>query len=103
MSEQETILADIKQAVLSVDKQADVLLFGSRARGDFHEESDWDILILTNEEVKLKIKFKYYDALFLIQLKHSLLVNPIIRRRVDWANSLNTDLYINVHEDGVVI
>ena len=32
MDPHETILKDIKNAVLSVDRNADVLLFGSRAR-----------------------------------------------------------------------
>jgi UTP:GlnB (protein PII) uridylyltransferase len=29
-------------------KDAHLLLYGSRARGDYHEGSDWDLLILLN-------------------------------------------------------
>ena len=29
-------------------KDAQLLLYGSRARGDYHEDSDWDLLILLN-------------------------------------------------------
>ena len=29
-------------------KDAQLLLYGSRARGDYHEGSDWDLLILLN-------------------------------------------------------
>ena len=32
----------IKQNVLEVDPQAEVWLYGSRARGTANEESDWD-------------------------------------------------------------
>jgi predicted nucleotidyltransferase len=37
------ILKEIKKTVLNVDSEAEVVLFGSRARGDFHDESDWDV------------------------------------------------------------
>ena len=29
-------------------KDGQLLLYGSRARGDYHEDSDWDLLILLN-------------------------------------------------------
>lgn len=37
------ILNDISSKVHTVLPDAQVLLYGSRARGDWHEESDWDI------------------------------------------------------------
>ena len=40
----------IKQNVLEVDPQAEVWLYGSRARGTANEESDWDVLVLTPQE-----------------------------------------------------
>ena len=33
---------------------SEVILFGSRARGNFAEESDWDILVLIRENLKLE-------------------------------------------------
>ncbi len=33
-----------------------ILLFGSRARGDFREESDWDFLIVLKNHVDAKTK-----------------------------------------------
>ncbi len=103
MNEQETILHDIKRAVLSVDNSADVLLFGSRARGDFHGESDWDILILTNEEVNNDFHSKLFSALLPLEMKHGINVSPIVRTRVVWNHSMHTDLYINIYQEGVVL
>ena len=37
----------IKQNVLEVDPQAEVWLYGSRARGTASSDSDWDVLVLT--------------------------------------------------------
>lgn len=48
---------------MEVDPEAEVVLFGSRARGDFHDESDWDDLILVDKEETdfvLKERFAEY-------------------------------------------
>jgi len=49
------ILEKVKEIVQATDPEAEVILFGSRARGDAMEDSDWDILILTPKAVNLKI------------------------------------------------
>ena len=41
--DQEVFLNKIKEQVLKEDENASVILFGSRARGDYREDSDWDI------------------------------------------------------------
>lgn len=37
----------IKQNVREVDPTAEVWLYGSRARGEAREDSDWDVLVLS--------------------------------------------------------
>jgi len=49
-----TILSTAEKYGIEIDK---VILFGSRARRDFTEESDWDILIVTKSENKNLYKF----------------------------------------------
>lgn len=53
MQSEQAILFGIK-AVLEVVPDAGVILFGSRARKEAREESDWDILVLTDEQVDEK-------------------------------------------------
>lgn len=52
----ETVFAAIKNTVLSYLPDAQILLFGSRARADFNEHSDYDILIITKETFAAKEK-----------------------------------------------
>ena len=41
----------IKQTAASVlPKGSTLYLYGSRARGDYHEDSDWDLLLLLDKE-----------------------------------------------------
>jgi predicted nucleotidyltransferase len=48
--EQRKLISKVKSAINSVDPQAKVILFGSRARGDEKQSSDWDFLILASKE-----------------------------------------------------
>jgi uncharacterized protein len=44
MKKSDTAFAQhIKQAILEIDPSAQVILFGSRARGNASPQSDWDI------------------------------------------------------------
>lgn len=40
------IINQVKQEIKRIDPEAGVILFGSRARGDYREDSDGDFLIL---------------------------------------------------------
>jgi len=71
----EETLKLIKEAILNVAKEYNVeidkiILFGSRARGDYREDSDWDILIITKEKLdKEELEdFSYKVSLKLIDL-----------------------------------
>ena len=55
------ILKEIKRVIVNVAKEMNieidkVILFGSRARGDYREDSDWDILVVTKRKLDKKIK-----------------------------------------------
>ena len=38
----------IKRNISEIDPKAQIILYGSRARGNEHKDSDWDLLILTD-------------------------------------------------------
>jgi hypothetical protein len=47
----EELLQRVRQAVRKVEPEADIILYGSHARGDAQAESDWDFLILLDGAV----------------------------------------------------
>ena len=55
----QTILDTAKRFNIQVDK---VILFGSRARGDYREDSDWDILVVTEEKLDRRKYLEFYSA-----------------------------------------
>ena len=61
----QTILNRIKETVHRMDPGAQVILFGSQARGDSHAESDWDVLVLIDKHKDtIDFKKRLSDALY---------------------------------------
>jgi len=91
----------LKRQILPNEK---VILFGSQARGDAREGSDWDLLVLLNKE---KSSFSEdYDAYASpfdeIGLKYSTLINATIYSKKEW-DSRPSLLKYNVEREGIEI
>ena len=95
----------VKEKILEIDKNAEVILFGSRARGDFHEESDWDFLVLLDEKgsVSRSKKSDLRNHLFDLQLDTLQCISLIVKNKEEWGNYINTSLYRNIKKEGVFI
>ena len=99
------IIAALKKIVFRYDENADVILFGSRARGDWQEESDWDFLILSNlpetGDTKEEIRKAVYKEIELATLDG---VFVLFHNREVWHNKYGvTPLYYNIQEEGVLV
>ncbi len=100
----EDILAAIKEKIISVVPDANVVLFGSRARGDWHEESDWDILVLTNEEVSYELDDQLFDVLYPIILEIFNPINIILVNQTEWlTNPAYQTLLIETKDEKVLL
>ena len=82
------LLERVKQAVHEVEPAADIVLYGSRARGDAHAESDWDFLILLDgvvDEARTDaIRLRLYE----IEWDCGEVLCSIVRSRQEWGSSL---------------
>lgn len=81
------ILSSIKSKVQAIVPGAKVLLFGSRAYGIPSKESDWDILILTEQPVNSAIKKDIHTSLFPLSVEIGSFINTLIVQKNDWANN----------------
>lgn len=54
----------VKEAVLKIAPDAEVILYGSRARGDYEEDSDWDFLVLCDNGREPEVKKAMSEALY---------------------------------------
>jgi Nucleotidyltransferase domain. len=58
----------IKEIILNAARKYDIeiekiILFGSRAKGNYKDYSDWDILIVTREELDKKVLDEFWEIL----------------------------------------
>ena len=99
------ILKEIKRIAKEVlPKGGQLILYGSRARNEATEDSDWDLLILLD---KPEIEHKDYDnvAYPFAALSWDVgeLISPIIYTKDEWKKYSSTPFYKNVEEDGIVL
>jgi predicted nucleotidyltransferase len=80
----EEILKKVKEAVLNLEPCAEVILYGSRARNDFLEYSDWDFLILVDGEADTARTDRIRHSLYEIEWETGEVISSIVRNRQDW-------------------
>ena len=71
------ILSELKDHLINNygDSVKDVVLFGSRARGDSNKFSDYDVLIILRKDYSGKDENKILDLCYDIDLKHDILLD----------------------------
>lgn len=65
-----------------------VILFGSKARGDDDEESDIDLLLLTNRMITWEERKAVIDSLFDIELACDVVISPLISTSSEWNEGM---------------
>lgn len=98
------ILKRIKTSLLQIDDEAQVILFGSRARGNSHKESDWDFLFLTSQQVNLKLREKIAKSMLPIELDENIAIQIVPKNKQEWETKyVITPLYKNISKEGITI
>ncbi|MFQ5409013.1 MAG: nucleotidyltransferase domain-containing protein [Anaerolineales bacterium] len=79
-----------------------VVLFGSKARGDSHVESDIDVLIIADAE-DWQFRHAIIDVSSDVSLEYDVLIAPRIISQQRWAQLEDggTGLYENIARDGI--
>ena len=101
--DQKEFLQKIKDTVLAFDSDAEVILFGSRARGDYREDSDWDFLVLTNKKSEGYFKRALRGSLYDIELEYLQPVSAIIFDKNSWEDWQISPLFKNIKQEGIRI
>ena len=101
--EQKEFLKRIKQAILTIDDKAEIILFGSRARGDARKDSDWDILVVTDKRAGISLQNSICDRMYDIELEYLQPVSTIILDKPQWNKISITGFYENVMKEGIAL
>lgn len=79
-----------------------IVLYGSKARGDFIEESDVDILFITDYPVTRAMKFELYDIIYELQIKYDVVVSAIFSAVSDFQSATKPFLR-QIHLEGITL
>lgn len=95
----------LKQILHSYDTGAEIILFGSRARGDWDEESDWDFLILSDIVVTDRLKDIFRKRIANeIEFLFGETIFVMIKNKTVWEEDYCvTNIYQSISEDGIVL
>jgi uncharacterized protein len=101
----ENFLKIIKEAILKIDPESHIILYGSRARNNHEIDSDWDFLILLKEKPDIQKTELIRDVLYDIELDSGEIITTIIRDINEWNSTLYkaTSFYKNVTKDAINI
>ena len=98
------IFEQIQQLKRQIMPSEKVILFGSQARGDAREDSDWDLLILLNkpkEEWEDHEKYSYpFTKMGWSYGKH---ISPIIYTLTEWEQQKTSPFYKFIQQEGIEI
>jgi uncharacterized protein len=98
-------LLELKKILFNNFSVSEIILYGSKARGDFDEESDIDILIVLNNKVDDTIREKIFSLSFKIEIKYDIIFGILVEHKDFWTSPLAETMPIhgNVNLEGVPV
>lgn len=99
-------MAAIKEKIASFMPSfgVQVILFGSQARGDSHEDSDWDLIVLLDKDKLEETDHDLYSyPLFELGWKLDAQIHPLLYTFKDWQSRSFSPFYKNVEREGIAL
>ncbi len=105
MSKRDKIIDKIIGMANAKYPDSEIYLYGSQARGDAKNLSDWDLLILLNsKKISFDLETELMDEFYELELETGEIMSPLIYSKTDWIrNHLFTTLYENIKNEGIKI
>ncbi len=89
----------------SLPENAKLILYGSRARGDAHANSDWDLLIIIDQVTPLNLIdcSKATDVFLEYGWNNNIEINPLVLTSRQWERQQHTLFYHNIQKEGITL
>lgn len=98
-------LQELKEKLLKRFPDSEIILYGSKSRGDAEEFSDIDLLVLLECEVNTKLEDEIIGLAYDIELEHDVVFGLLIESKSFWNSELATAMPIhwNIDREGINI
>jgi predicted nucleotidyltransferase len=77
-------LSALKTIVITEIPDAEVMLFGNRAKATHNAQSDWDMLVLTTNDHPKTLKWELQEKLFGVTIQQGTRVNILLAQKAKW-------------------
>lgn len=104
MTHYNKILNEIRKLAnrLFANLPASVYLYGSRARGEADDNSDWDIIIIADDSIASNDAFERFAFPFTeIGWHLGEQITPLLYSKSEWNAERDTAFYLNVETDAI--
>ena len=103
--EERALLKRCSDIIRDIEPSAELILYGSRARGDAEPESDYDLLILIDGEANFKKEELICRKIYPIELETGKALTAIVYNRQLWNGSLYRAMpfHKNIERDGAIV
>ncbi len=103
-NEREAIEAAVRmlKSQFSIDK---VILFGSKARGDYDKHSDIDLVLISSSLLNWRDEKAIVGSLFDIGMEYDVIFSPLFTSVDEWENGIFTEfpVYQEISRDGAIV
>jgi len=98
-------LLELKERIIEKFPDAEIILYGSKARGDADEESDIDVLVLLKEGVNWDLKEEIFSIAFKVELKYDVIFGVAVYQKQFWDSPLGKAMPLrwNIDREGIYV
>lgn len=99
------LMAELKEIVLRFVPDAELLLYGSAARGERGPESDYDVLIILPSPISREEEEQMRNAVYDWEVDQGVVASLIVTTREHWSMPLTaaTPLHKNVEREALAL
>jgi predicted nucleotidyltransferase len=90
------------QALTDINK---IIVFGSVARGEATEESDLDVLVVTETPMSYKDETAIFDITFFVNMEHDTNISVVVTPKEKWSSPVWSllPLYQAIDREGIAV
>ena len=99
------MLLDLKDIIAHYDSQAEIVLYGSAARGQRRPDSDYDVVVITDRKLSPQEERDLDRDVYGLQLERGAVLSVMVYAKEQWMNPVfqASPYKRNVIREGIIL